>query len=87
MASYSLAALRLLISAMAGTPPWSATQRKTRPAMYHANVGGVLIMEPDLAFSSQFHTCGVLARARPSRSSRTITTTRPDGPMFFCAPA
>ena len=40
-----------------------------------------------MAFSNQFHTCGVVDLARPSMSSRTITTTRPDGPIFFCAPA
>ena len=55
--------------------------------MYQANVGGVLSIEPSFAMAAKSMNAGVDGRARPSRSSRTITSVRPAGPMFFCAPA
>ena len=39
------------------------------------------------AISCQFMILGVIFCALPSRSLRTMTTTTPAGPIFFCAPA
>ncbi len=72
---------------MAFRPPCFLSHLNTRPAKYQPKVGGVLSMEPSSAMALKSHTAGVPGRALPMRSSRTITTQMPDGPMFFCAPA
>ena len=50
-------------------------------------VGGVLATEFSLATSAKSKIDGVIPKAFPIRSSLTITTVIPAGPMFFCAPA
>ena len=49
-------------------------------------IGGVLSIESLAACSRQWKAEGVIGSARSSRSSRTITSVSPAGPMFFCAP-
>lgn len=53
----------------------------------HQNVGGVLWRELSLSITVKSNTKGHVGNGLPSRSLRTITTTTPEGPMFFCAPA
>ena len=48
---------------------------------------GNFCSDPALAWSVQFSTAGVAGRARPSRSSRTMTTVIPATPRFFWPPA
>src|SRR5450830_1680693 len=49
-------------------------------------VGGVLYIDSCSATMVQSNADGQIGKALPSKSSRTMTTVRPAGPIFFCAP-
>lgn len=53
----------------------------------YINVGGVFAIELLSKFTLKSKIEGVVETAFPIKSSRTITTVIPDGPIFFCAPA
>ena len=72
------------LSALAITAMLAALGRTLVGAATGYTAGLLFLFLSDPSFQRQ---AGVAVRARPSRSSRTITSVRPAGPMFFCAPA